>query len=240
MRRMLSWWQPCAGVVLLATIAAIPAEAADEKLPPPTRAQLNISVNNLKQIALAMINSSDTNRGVMPANIASKDGKALLSWRVAILPYIEQVELYKQFKMDEPWDSDANKKLIEKMPKLYAPVRVKAKEAETFYQVFSGDGTLFAPGKIARFPASITDGTSLTGMVFEAGEPVIWTKPADLAFDPKKALPKLGGLFDGECHVAMCDGSVMRIKKDADEDELKKMITPNGGEIVDLKKLQAK
>src|SRR5262249_38673184 len=157
-----------------------------------------ISQNNLKQIALASINYADTNRGAMANDVYSKDGKPLLSWRVLILPYVEQVDLYKQFKMDEPWDGENNKKLIAKMAKVFAPVRVKAKEGETFYQVFFGEKTLFGPKQRSNFPRSITDGTANTGLVFEAGEPTIWTKPEDLPFDEKKPLPKLGGLFDGD------------------------------------------
>jgi hypothetical protein len=201
-------------------------------LPPPTPAQMNKSKNNLKQIVLAMINYSDTYGGPLPIDSRSKDGKSLLSWRVAILPFIEEGPLYKQFKQDEPWDSDHNKKLIEKMPKILAPVRVTAKPGETFYQVFSGENALFGPKAKPKFPVSIPDGTSNTGMVFEAGEPVVWTKPADLPFDEKKPLPKLGGLFDGVFHVGICDGSIRRCRKDADVDELRKLIMPADGNVI--------
>ena len=219
--------------VLHGLVFAVPA--ADD--PPVTKKDIDTSLNNLKQIGLAFHNYySAYDR--FPGNIYSKDGKALLSWRVAILPFIEEEKLYKQFKLDEPWDSDANKKLIARMPKLYAPLRVKAKEGETFYQVFVGDKALFGD-KGPRFKINnIPDGTSNTGMVFEAGEPVVWTKPADLPFDEKKALPKLGGLFDGECLVVMCDGSVRHLKKDADEKELKKLIMPADGEVIDFSKLE--
>jgi hypothetical protein len=221
-------------VALLGGVLALPSPAAD----PPTRKELQASQNNLKQIVLASINYADTYNGTMATNITDKAGKPLLSWRVAILPYIEQEQLYKQFKLDEAWDSENNKKLIEKMPKVYAPVRVKAKAGETFYQVFTGENTLFAPKVKSKYPASITDGTSNTGLVFEAGEPVIWTKPADLAFDEKKALPKLGGLFDGELHVGMCDGSIMAIRKDFDEKEMKNLIMPADGNVIDTTKLK--
>jgi hypothetical protein len=224
---------------LIAAVLAIPASlvAAGADDPPITKKDLLTSINNLKQIAIAFHAYHDANNG-FPDNITDKNGKSLLSWRVAILPYIEEEALYKQFKLDEPWDSDNNKKLIEKMPKVYAPVRVKAKAGETFYQTFTGEKALFG-GKVKnpRF-LSITDGTSNTGMVFEAGEPVIWSKPADIPFDEKKALPKLGGLFDGESHAAMCDGSVKTLKKNPDEKELKKLIMPADGEIIDFTKLE--
>src|SRR5947209_4883862 len=128
-------------VVLAAGLAtcllAIPGTAADEKLAPPTRAQMVASENNLKQIGLAFHNHEAAFR-IFPNNIYSKDGKGLLSWRVHILQFVEQEVLYKQFNLDEPWDSDTNKPLVAKMPKLYAPIRVKAKEGETFYRGFAG------------------------------------------------------------------------------------------------------
>src|SRR5207253_5726964 len=77
--------------------------------------------NNLKQIAIAFHNYASAHRDHFPAAaIYSKDGKPLLSWRVALLPYLEQDNLYKQFKLDEPWDSEHNKKLIARMPKVFA------------------------------------------------------------------------------------------------------------------------
>src|SRR5206468_510550 len=80
----------------------------------------SLSQGKLKQIALAFHNYHAT-YNYFPAGIYDKDGKVGLSWRVQILPYIEQAPLYKEFKLDEPWDSDHNKALIAKMPKLYAP-----------------------------------------------------------------------------------------------------------------------
>ena len=79
------------------------------------------SSNNLHQIALAVINYTDSNNSTLPpAAICDKRGKPLLSWRVLILPYLEQDALFKEFKLDEPWDSEHNKKLLKKMPKVYA------------------------------------------------------------------------------------------------------------------------
>jgi len=222
-------------VLLLGGLLAAPAlpAAQGEAI---TRKQLTESQNNLKQIAIAFHAFHDAN-GTFPADIKDKDGKPLLSWRVAILPYLEQDALYKQFNLDEAWDSEANKKLIEKLPKVYAPVRGEAQAGGTFYQVFTGEKTLYPPKAKGPRITAITDGTSNTGLVFEAGDAVTWTKPADLPYDEKKALPKLGGMFDGQFHVALCDGSVRRIKKNPDEKELRKLIMPNDGEVLDLDKL---
>ena len=79
---------------------------------------------------------------------------------------------------------------------------------------------------------------SNTIAVVEAGEACIWSKPQDLPVDADKPLPKLGGLFDGMCNVALCDGSVFRMKKDPDETQLKNLIVPDDGNVLDLNKLK--
>jgi hypothetical protein len=115
---------------------------------------------------------------------------------------------------------------------VYAPIRVKAEPGQTFYRGFAGPGTVFEPKQQIRF-AGIADGMSNTVWVVEAGEPVIWTKPDDLPFDAKKDLPKLGGLFDGEFHYLMCDGSVHAARKDFDHLVFKRMVTRADGEVID-------
>ncbi len=225
-------WIP---VAIAVAVVAMPARAEDP--PAPTRAHYKVATNNMKNIALAVHNYASSYQDKLPGDITDKDGKPLLSWRVAILPFVEEDKLFKEFKLDEPWDSENNKRLIAKMPKLYAPVRVTAKEGLTYYQRFTGPGTLFDP-KPKFTIGNVPDGTSNTGLVFEAGDPVIWSKPGDLAYDAKKPLPKLGAHFSGMwCHVALCDGSVIRMKQDADEKELRKLILPADGEVLDTDKL---
>ena len=152
---------------------------------------------------------SSTPPAPMVCRLKTANDKPLLSWRVAILPYIEQVDLYKQFKLNEPWDSPNNKKLIEKMPKIYASPK-PGKPGYTHVQMVIGPNAMSPVG--TKFPASFPDGTSNTIAVIEAAEPVIWTKPDDVML-PGKELPKdlkkkFGGLFPGGFNVAMWDGSV--------------------------------
>ena len=99
---------PWFGSAVLAGVFALPAPAADD---PPTQKEFAASQNNLKQIGIAFHGYAGTFEDKWADDITDKDGRSLLSWRVAILPYIEQEALYKQFKLDEPWDSDTNKKL---------------------------------------------------------------------------------------------------------------------------------
>lgn len=195
--------------------------------------------NNLRQIGLALHNYESAN-GRLPIHAIGAKGmplgndkdKPLLSWRVAILPYIEQDELYKQFKLNEPWDSPNNKKLIEKMPNVFAPVAKPGKAGYTHLQMVVGPSAM-QPG--ARL-TSIIDGTSNTIAVVEAAEPVIWTKPDDVVVPgkdmPKDFKKKFGGQFPGGFNVAMWDGSVRFVPDSVSERTLWSAITPAGGEVL--------
>jgi hypothetical protein len=232
-------------------------KAGDQGSPPQgTPAQKRQSVNNLKQIALAFHYYHDAHKRFpaatfMPQELqaplgitrpltqeqlakAIKEAKRplpLFSWRVEVLPYLEQGELYKEFHRHEPWDSEHNKKLIPKMPAVYAPATGKQEPGLTYYQVFVGKVAPFN-GTTALGIRDFTDGTSNTFLVVEASEAVPWTKPQDLAYDATKALPKLGGLFKDGFHAALADGSVHFIPRKTPEKTIRALITPRGGEAV--------
>jgi RNA polymerase sigma factor (sigma-70 family) len=243
-----------------AQLAAAPPPAADKPKPPqvgedsprvaekkeeaddPTatvRRRLQ-SVKNLREIGLALHNYHDT-YGKFPAPaIYSKDGKALLSWRVAILPFIEQQNLYKQFHLDEPWDSEHNKPLSEMVLKIYAAPGAGAKEgSQTYYQAIVGEGAAWEPKKQMSIPNSFPDGTSNTILVVEAATPVPWAKPEDLPYVPDQALPKLGGLFGGNFDALMTDGGVMFLSGKADPQQLRYAITRDDGNPIDFEKIKA-
>jgi RNA polymerase sigma factor (sigma-70 family) len=197
------------------------------------------SQNNLKHIGVALHNYHDTYNHFPAPAIYGKDGKPLLSWRVAILPWLEQDNLYRQFRLDEPWDGPNNRKLAELVLAVYKPVGARpAEPGLTYYQAFVGKGAGFEPHKELRV-ADITDGMSQTLWVVEAGTPVPWTKPEDLPFVADQALPKLGGQFGGDFNVLVADGSTNLLSKKADPDMLRAAITRNGGEEVDWDKLVA-
>jgi hypothetical protein len=134
------------------------------------------------------------------------------------------------------------------MPSVYSlparlPVEVGAELSSTFYQVFVGKRAAFEGTRGLRLPGDLPDGTSDTILVAEAGEPVPWTKPADLAYEAGRPLPPLGGIFTGEgrfslfgpnrdkgFHVALADGSVRFLRPAVSEATLRDAITRNGGE----------
>ena len=186
--------------------------------------------NSLKQLGIAFHTYADTNGTFPPAATYDKGGKALLSWRVAILPFIEEKKLYDEFKLDEAWDSDHNKKLLARMPTLFADPAKIAKANQTFYQVFVGKGAAFEGQKGLKL-TDFTDGTSNTILVAEGGVDVPWTKPVDLDYQPGKKLPALGGIFPGGFHALFADGSVRFFPKSIKTKSLEAYITRNGGEV---------
>jgi RNA polymerase sigma factor (sigma-70 family) len=196
------------------------------------------SSRKLMELGLAMQNFAQ-DRGRYPAAAIRKDGKPLLSWRVALLPFLDEKALHDKFHLDEPWDSPHNKALLDEMPAIYAPVTGKKEESKhsTYYQVFAGPGALFGGDEGSR-RKDIKDGAGLTIMIVEAAKPVPWTKPDDLSFDKEKPLPELGGLFKGGFHILCANGSVRFLDRTNKPEVLRALITPNGGEPISDDDLQ--
>ena len=191
------------------------------------------SVNNLKQVALAMHRYHDAFDTFPPAAVVGKKGKPLLSWRVMLLPYLEQNALYKQFKLDEPWDSEHNLPLSRVVIKTYTDPRSTAAQGLTHYKVFVGQDAGF-PLLKGRKLTEIADGTSNTLMVVAAGDAVPWSKPDDFEFDMSKPAPDLSKPFPVVL-AAFMDGSVRAINPSAfvkNKDLLKWLINPADGNVI--------
>jgi hypothetical protein len=197
---------------------------------------------DLRRLALAFHNYHDTyNRFPTTASYGS-NGKPLLSWRVHLLPYLGQVELHRQFRLDEPWDSDHNKELIARMPETFGVFGgAKDQQDKTRYQVPVGDSTLFTGSKPKRM-ADLEDGTSNTILIVETAsdKAVIWTKPDDLAFDITAPKSGLAGVKDGWLHVAMADGSVRSFPVSIAPKLLSALYTRSGGEVIDWQAVNAR
>jgi serine/threonine protein kinase len=200
-----------------------------------------LSANKLKQLGLGLHLLAETNGTLPPGAITDpKTGRPLLSWRVAVLPYIQEEALYLQFNRDEPWDSPHNHELLERMPQQFAlPGARPAKPYLTYYRGFTGPGTAFEaipadpPGPFGamRGPTivSFTDGTTRTLLLVEAAEPVEWTRPDDLAYEPGKPLPKLGGHFPNGFNAVLADAGVLFVNEAVSEETLRNAIVRNDG-----------
>ncbi len=189
------------------------------------------SMNNLKQIGLAMHVYADTHKSFPPAVIIGPDGKTPHSWRVAILPYIEQDALYRQYKLDEPWDSENNKKVLEQMPAVYRHPSDDRSGFSSSYFVLTGESTVFNGTKGAGF-AEILDGISNTILAVEAKRDIPWTKPEDIPYEPNQPLPELGGFTPQGFNAGYCDGSVRYVAQAIDSAILRALITKADGEHV--------
>jgi hypothetical protein len=218
--------------------AAAPQPKAEEE--PDREAELIVrSATNLQRIATAIHAYLEANNLNFPAAaITGPDGTPLLSWRVAILPYLGGSEkaLHQQFKLSEPWDSPHNKALLAKMPRVYAPAVAKDGEKGknvTHYLGFVGGGALFERDRKVNIQ-SVTDGTSNTLMIAEAEAGVPWTKPEDLTFTGRSLLPQLGGQFKEGFVGVTADGFPRLFKKSLNPTLLVEMTTRGGGEVIDL------
>ncbi len=217
------------GATLLA-VASIALPAIQKSREAASRMQ---SMNNMKQLALAMYNYNDAHAHFPPAVVMGPDGKTPHSWRIELLPYLEQEPLYKQYKMDEPWDSEANKKVLEQTPVIFRSPPDEPPTTNASYFVLTEKGTMFS-GKEGMKISEITGGTSNTIMIVEAKRDIPWTKPEDIDYDPAKPMPKLGGHFAGGFLAAFADGSVRFISDGVDTAALRALISPTADDKAKL------
>jgi hypothetical protein len=189
------------------------------------------SSNNLKQIGLAFHNFHDAYGAFPAAGGVGDDGKPMLSWRVALLPFVEQGNLYNRFHLDEPWDSEHNIKLLEEMPAVYKHPDRATQAGHTVYQaVVSEDSAIRAtePTNLGQ----ITDGSSNTILVVETNSiaAVPWTAPQDFAVDAEQ--PGKNLFTNGMTQATFADGSVRVLAESVAIELLKAFFTRAGGERI--------
>ncbi|MDX1947797.1 MAG: DUF1559 domain-containing protein [Pirellulaceae bacterium] len=204
--------------------------------------------NNLRQQLLALHNFHDTFNRFPAAYQTDGDGKPLLSWRVALLPFIEEKALFDQFRLDEPWDSEHNKKLIPRMPRTFLAPGSRAAPGMTTYLGVGGKAGVLGAPRIPAKPdrpatglpngigmAQVVDGTSNTIAIVEASDEaaVIWTKPEEWVPDQENPLKGLIGLRPNGFSAGFVDGHVQFIARGIDLQMLRALFTRDGGEVVD-------
>lgn len=183
------------------------------------------SFNNLKHLGIAFHNYHDVYRR-FPASASTRSGSGEkgqeqppYSWRVAILPFVECLDLYEQYRFDEPWDSEANKKLLDKMPAVFRSPDAPKNSKVTSYVGFTGVNTVLGDS-VGVSIREILDGTSNTILLVEAETDIPWTKPDDMAVTDDPITIK--------GPVLMTDGSVQRMPNQTSE-ILRGLIIHNDG-----------
>ncbi|HEY1187646.1 MAG TPA: DUF1559 domain-containing protein [Gemmata sp.] len=238
-----------AGANLVATVDFPYADAVTKlasALPKSYLATVNSTrgQNNLKQLGLAFHNFESA-YAIFPSDVMAFVPKTpAMSWRVQILPFIAQDNLWRQLDVTKAWDDPANLKKLEamEMPKVFEIPGRPAPKGQTYFRVFTlpkgakgADRPLFVEGQKGARITDITDGTSNTFMIVEAGEAVPWYKPDLLAYDGKLPLPVLGDKAADRFIVLMGDGSVRALRPSkVGERTLRALITTQGGEVVDV------
>jgi len=207
---------------------------ADQKSVQPKEASLNVIESSLRSIALAMYNHESA-YNIFPPH--PQNGKTPgLSWRVQLLPFLNENELYQQFRLDEPWDSEHNRLLIEKMPDVYASAAPDQQPAGKTRFVFPRhpNSMHYDPQKGAKIP-EINDGTFDTIMlvVADAENSVTWTQPDDLEIDME--MPRRGWFagIDGQVSIAIADGTIARLPIDTTNEQVVRLLTRNGQEVIE-------
>lgn len=190
----------------------------------------------LKQIALALQEYHDEYGSLPPPYLTDGNGRRTVSWRVLILPYIEQGDLYRQFHLSEPWNSPHNSKLTSQMPEIFeCPRHVRSGGYSSFVAVV-GKGTVWRASKPVSHD-EIKDGMSVTVLVAETSDPVLWTEPRDIEVGSDFNASKLGKIVAD--HTKGEEGRLYSFVDGADQlldlkpAELKPLLTIDGGEKVE-------
>ena len=195
------------------------------------------SMNNLRQIAIAMHNYHDTYRHLPPAVLYGPDGKTPYSWRVALLPSLGRQDLYDLYRFDEPWDGPNNRKLLDEIPSSYRSPTDPPASTNAAYFTLVGPRTVFGSKEGPSF-SDIRDGVANTILLVEAKRDIPWTKPEDIPFDPDKPVPPLGGFSKGMFLAAFCDAHVQVLRTDIPQDILRLLIIKDDRQPIPWEKLR--
>jgi hypothetical protein len=210
-----------------------------EVIPPNILADRARAIMSLRRIAFAMLQHENTHRSLPPAAIVDDDNKPLLSWRVHLLPMLGEETLYRQFRLNEPWDSVHNRRLITAMPDVFRPKNAElAAAGKTTYLTPRGTDTVFPPDNKPTRLSRIIDGTSNTILLVEADErhAVIWTKPDDLAAETIMPDRDLTIRPPGVLVASFADGSTHVIRSEIDGAALAALFTRSGGEAAEWRR----
>ncbi|MCR9200516.1 MAG: DUF1559 domain-containing protein [Planctomycetaceae bacterium] len=168
-------------------------------------------------MSLAVANYHEVYDSFPPAVVYAKDGTPMHSWRVLILPFINEGELYDRYNFEEPWDSVANRRLISECPNVFHMHDEQNEQDEiTNYLAVTGEDTLWPPQGTAGYD-SIPDGSGRTILIVENRQGgVIWSEPRDLHINTMTLTPgtdPVNGIssWKNPPAVVFADGSLHRL-----------------------------
>lgn len=222
----------CAGVIAVPVALLIPATQQAREA-----ARRSQCKNNLKQIGLALHNYHEQWGSLPPAYIADENGKPMHSWRVLILPQLDQGALYNEYNFSEPWDGPNNSRLLSRMPPIFScrSHPGAAGNTTTAYAAVFGETCAFRGAEPVSFQ-DITDGTSNTMLVGEASHAAIpWMKPDDVDVKLHATIGDKQGFSSdhtGGINVLMADGAVRFISQSINPQTLQALFTRAGNEKV--------
>jgi hypothetical protein len=191
-------------------------------------------LSRLREVALAVHNYASA-YGHLPAVDLKPNGEPSgLSWRVRLLPFLGEQELWRRFRLDEPWDSAHNRALIAEMPPVFRSFRSELHQSEGRANVVApaGPDTFWVPGRQLQF-RDITDGTSNTILLMQVDDALapIWTQPEPFEVTAENVLERARGFEAGRLPLALGDGWVGVLKTPATAAKLFGFFTRAGGEV---------
>jgi len=213
----------------------------------PQAARRSLCSNNLRRIMLAMHNYHDKYGCLPPAYTLDKNGRPLHTWRVLLLPFLEEQALYERIRLGASYDSPHNQAVFgsagsaysHPMPRVFWCPSDKENQGATTNHVM-----ILGPHTISNGPASvrlkdITDGPANTIAVVETyGLDVPRYEPRDLRADQMTFRindPESFGIASrhpGGAQVGLADGSVRFLQESLDPHDVESLTTINGGENV--------
>lgn len=196
-------------------------------------ARRSLRSRNLKRIGDAML-AYYRQHGSFPPAAVSRDGNVRFSWRVALLPFLGEHQLYEKYHLDEPWSSSANQEVLRQMPDVYRHVDDSPTSYRSAYYALTGPGTAFGDGDQVIHLRDFRDGVSNTILVVESRQGVPWTKPSDIEVRPDAEVPSFGGFDPAGALVLLGDTAVTFMPASVAPASLRAFITRAGGERISL------
>lgn len=224
-------------VVLVAVLVGLALRKARRS------AQLSDCRSNLRSIAVALVNYHEIHGEFPPAYIADEHGRPMHSWRVLLLPFLQDTFfqgfplIYRQYRFDEPWNGPNNKALLQTSPWDYQCPSYADTDHTTSYVMVVGEGLLAEGPRTSRRHEDITDDPVNSIAIVEiANSGIHWMEPRDFNYDDlalqinSDRQRSISSYHEGGAHVALLDCWVRFLKDDTPPEALNAMLTIAGGE----------